>query len=62
MSGLAGRLAEQGVLRDGLTAAQAADVLWLLTGFDSFEAEGRRVPPGLPSVGMSTPRNYRSVR
>lgn len=47
MSGLAGRLAEQGVLRDGLTAAQAADVLWLLTSFDSFDLlyTGRALQP-----------------
>ncbi|MFF4169435.1 TetR/AcrR family transcriptional regulator [Streptomyces sp. NPDC001744] len=46
MNGLAGRLAEQGVLRGGLTAAQAADVLWLLTGFDSFDLlyTGRALP------------------
>jgi len=47
MSGLAGRLVEQGVLRDGLTAAQAADVLWLLTSFDSFDLlyTGRALQP-----------------
>ncbi|MFJ5139032.1 TetR/AcrR family transcriptional regulator [Streptomyces sp. NPDC088707] len=47
MNDLAGRLAEQGVLRDGLTAAQAADVLWLLTSFDSFDLlyTGRALQP-----------------
>ena len=34
---LAGRLAEQGVLRDGLGAKGAADVLWVLTSFESFD-------------------------
>lgn len=37
MNGLARRLYEQHTLRDGVTADQAADVLWLLTGFDSFD-------------------------
>lgn len=37
MNGLARRLHEQHTLRDGATADQAADVLWLLTGFDSFD-------------------------
>ena len=34
---LAGRLAEQGVLRDGVSAADAEQVLWLLTSFESFD-------------------------
>lgn len=38
MRRLAGRLAEQGVLRDGLTAARAEDILWVLTGFEAFDA------------------------
>ncbi|MFI8419150.1 TetR/AcrR family transcriptional regulator [Streptomyces sp. NPDC085479] len=37
MAHLAGRLAEQDLLRPGLTAEHAADVLWLLTAFDSFD-------------------------
>ena len=47
MSGLAERLAEQGALQDGLTAAQAGDVLWLLTSFDSFDLlySGRALTP-----------------
>ena len=47
MSGLAERLAEQGALQEGLTAAQAGDVLWLLTSFDSFDLlySGRALTP-----------------
>ncbi|MGD3108973.1 TetR/AcrR family transcriptional regulator [Streptomyces sp. YGL11-2] len=37
MNGLATRLSEQGLLRDGLTTEQASDTLWLLTSFDSFD-------------------------
>ena len=37
MGHLAQRLAEQGVLRPDVEPDQAADVLWLLTGFDSFD-------------------------
>ena len=37
MARLAGRLAEQGVLREGLTAADAERVLWVLTSFESFD-------------------------
>lgn len=35
---LAGRLAEQGYLRSDITADDAAHVLYILTGFDSFDA------------------------
>jgi AcrR family transcriptional regulator len=38
MARLAQRLADQGVLREDLTVADATDILWLLTGFDSFDA------------------------
>ena len=38
MQRLAGRLAEQGVLREGLSAEEAENVLWLLTGFDAVDA------------------------
>jgi hypothetical protein len=31
-------LADQGVLRPDVTEAQAADLLWLLTSFDAFDA------------------------
>lgn len=43
---LARRLAEQGVLRDGVTEADAADTLWMLAGFESFDAlyTGRELP------------------
>ncbi|MFC7303682.1 TetR/AcrR family transcriptional regulator [Streptomyces monticola] len=37
MTHLAERLAEQGLLRPDSGAEQAADLLWLLTGFDSFD-------------------------
>jgi len=38
MARLAQRLADQEILRPELTVAEATDVLWLLTGFDSFDA------------------------
>jgi AcrR family transcriptional regulator len=38
MARLAGRLADQGVLRDGLSAEDAAHVLWMLTSFESFDS------------------------
>ena len=38
MRRLAGRLAEQGVLREGLSAEDAERVLWVLTSFESFDA------------------------
>jgi AcrR family transcriptional regulator len=34
---LARRLARAGLLREGLTATQAADRLWVLTSFDAFD-------------------------
>jgi len=37
MARLAGRLDEQGLLLPGVDAERAADVLWLLTGFDAFD-------------------------
>jgi hypothetical protein len=37
MARLAGRLDEQGLLLPGVSAERAADVLWLLTGFDAFD-------------------------
>jgi AcrR family transcriptional regulator len=48
MSYLAGRLAEQGVLRAGVSAQDAAHVLWLLTSFDAFDQllTGRRLTAG----------------
>ena len=38
MKRLAGRLAEQGVLRKGLSAKDAEHVLWMLTSFESFDS------------------------
>ena len=37
MMRLARRLAQDGLLREGLTAKQAADRLWVLTSFDAFD-------------------------
>ena len=34
---LAARLAEQGVLAPGISAGEAAHVLWLMTSFDAFD-------------------------
>lgn len=34
---LAKRLADQGHLRDGVSAKHATDVIWLLAGFDAFD-------------------------
>lgn len=43
---LAARLAGQRVLRPGVTVGRAADLLWLLTGFDTFDQlfTGRNLP------------------
>jgi AcrR family transcriptional regulator len=38
MERLAGRLAEQGVLRQGLSVEDAQHVLWVLTSFESFDS------------------------
>lgn len=38
MSRLAGRLADQGVLREDLSAKDAAHMLWALTSFDTFDS------------------------
>jgi hypothetical protein len=37
MAYLAGRLAEQGLLREDITPAAAADVLWVITSFDAVD-------------------------
>jgi hypothetical protein len=37
MRRVAARLAEQGVLRKGLTAQEAEHILWVLTSFESFD-------------------------
>ena len=46
MEYLAGRLAEQDQLRADVTVEEAADVLWLLTSFASFDSlyTGRDLP------------------
>lgn len=46
MAHLAKRLAEQEILRPDVTENEAADVLWLLTSFDSFDLlyTGRGLP------------------
>jgi AcrR family transcriptional regulator len=46
MQRLAGVLDEQGHLRDGLTAADAAHLLWVQTSFDAFDLlyTGRELP------------------
>ena len=38
MAYLAGRLAEDSVLRDDVTVEQAEDVLWALCSFETFDA------------------------
>jgi AcrR family transcriptional regulator len=38
MSRLAGRLAEQGVLREDLSRSDAEHILWMLSSFDSFDS------------------------
>ena len=37
MTFLAGRLAEQGILRADVTADEAAELLWIVTSFDCFD-------------------------
>jgi AcrR family transcriptional regulator len=46
MAYLARRLAEQGVLRRGVSENDAADLLWVLTSFDAFDLlyTGRKLP------------------
>jgi AcrR family transcriptional regulator len=48
MQHLARRLAEQGVLRDDVTVDEAADVMWMLASFGSFDAlyTGRNLSTG----------------
>ncbi len=47
MRRLAQRMHDQGVLRDDVTADEAADVLWLITSFETFEQlyRGRSLTP-----------------
>jgi AcrR family transcriptional regulator len=44
---VAARLAEQGALRPGVTVDRAQEVIWLLSGFDAYDAlaTGRGLPP-----------------
>jgi AcrR family transcriptional regulator len=46
MARLAGRLAEQGYLRKGVSVEEAENILWVLTSFESFDLlyTGRRLP------------------
>ena len=37
MARVAGRLADQGLLREGVTAAHAAHVIWVMASFDAFD-------------------------
>lgn len=37
MTNLARQLRDQGALRSGMTVAQAADLLWVLSSFDTFD-------------------------
>jgi AcrR family transcriptional regulator len=48
MAYLAGRLAEQHILRPGVSVGAAAHVIWLLASFDSFDLlyTGRGLPAG----------------
>lgn len=47
MSWLAGELRKAGELRDGVSAARAAHVLWIAASFDAFDLlhSGRGLPP-----------------
>jgi len=49
MAALAARLEAQGALRDGISAAEAADLLWVITSFDTFDQlyVGRGLAPEL---------------
>ncbi|MGS0687609.1 TetR/AcrR family transcriptional regulator [Nakamurella sp. GG22] len=41
-TGIAGRLAELGALRDGMTTEQARDIIWMMNGLPSWEMLVRR--------------------
>ena len=47
MQKLAERMREQGVLRDDVTVDEAADILWIITSFETFEQlyRGRGLTP-----------------
>jgi len=46
MARIAGRLGEQGYLRDGVSVEEAGDILWVITSFESFDLlyTGRGLP------------------
>ena len=50
MRRLAQRMHEQGVLRDDVTVDEAADVLWVITSFETFEQLYRDALDGTPST------------
>lgn len=56
MAYLAQRLSEQGALRPDVTVAEAADVLWLVASFDSFDElyTGRGLPADEVAVRLIT--------
>jgi AcrR family transcriptional regulator len=56
MARVAGRLAEQQLLRPGVTPEQAADLIWLLTSFDTFDLLYRRglTPDEISGILVST--------
>ncbi len=51
MARLAGRLDEQGLLLPGLSVQTAADILWVITSFDSFDA--LYTDRGLPTAAVA---------
>ena len=56
MARLAHRMADQEALRADVTAAQAADLLWLLTSFDGFDLlyTGRDLSTGKTATTLIT--------
>jgi AcrR family transcriptional regulator len=56
MASLAGRLAAQGALRDDVTPEEAADVLWVITSFDTFDQlyDGRGLAPEVVAERLVT--------
>lgn len=61
---LAERLAEQGVLRPDVSTAQAADLLWLVTSFDSFDLlyTGRALPADQVATRLVTTAEHSLLR
>jgi alkylhydroperoxidase/carboxymuconolactone decarboxylase family protein YurZ len=56
MASLAGRLVAQGALRDDVTPEEAADVLWVITSFDTFDQlyDGRGLAPEVVAERLVT--------